>query len=85
MQEAARFGTRPMQGATYNTLFGLLACTGLRISEAIQLRYQDITPDGLLIRNTKFRKSRLVTLNDTRRHADLVLTLQSGTKTVATT
>lgn len=69
MQEAARFGTRPMQGATYSTLFGLLACTGLRISEAIRLRYQDITPDGLLIRNTKFRKSRLVALHDSARAA----------------
>lgn len=65
VQEAARFGTQPMQGATYSTLFGLLACTGLRISEAIRLRYADITPDGLLIHNTKFRKSRFVALHDT--------------------
>ncbi len=69
MQEAARFGTRPMQGATYSTLFGLLACTGLRISEALRLRYADITPDGLLIRNTKFRTSRLVALHDSARAA----------------
>lgn len=67
--EAARFGTQPMQGATYSTLFGLLACTGLRISEAIRLHYADITPDGLLIRNTKFRKSRLVALHDSARAA----------------
>ena len=51
--------------ATYPTLFSLLACTGLRVSEAIQLRFDDITPDGLLIRRTKFRKSRLVPLHDT--------------------
>ena len=45
-------------GATYRTLFSLMACTGLRLSEAIQLRFDDITPDGLVIRCTKFRKSR---------------------------
>jgi len=50
-------------GATYSTLFALLACTGLRASEAIQLRFDDITPDGLVIRRTKFRKSRLVPLS----------------------
>jgi len=49
---------------TYSTLFGLLAATGLRISEALALRISDITPDGLLIRETKFRKSRLVCLHD---------------------
>jgi integrase len=52
-------------GATYSTLFSLLACTGLRVSEAIQLRFDDITPDGLVIRRTKFRKSRLVPLHET--------------------
>ncbi len=50
---------------TYSTLFALLACTGLRISEAINLRLQDWTVDGLLIRESKFRKSRLVPLHDT--------------------
>lgn len=49
---------------TYNTLFALLACTGLRISEAINLRFPDWTADGLLIRESKFRKSRLVPLHD---------------------
>jgi integrase/recombinase XerD len=52
-------------GATYSTLFSLLACTGLRVSEAIHLRLDDITPDGLVIRRTKFRKSRLVPLHET--------------------
>jgi integrase len=45
----------------------LLSCTGLRVSEAIHLRLDDITPDGLLIRCTKFRKSRLVPLHETAR------------------
>jgi integrase/recombinase XerD len=50
---------------TYSTLFGLLASTGLRISEALSLRFQDITAEGLVIRETKFRKSRLVWLHET--------------------
>lgn len=49
---------------TYAALLALLASTGLRISEALSLRLADITADGLLIRNTKFRKSRLVPLHD---------------------
>jgi integrase/recombinase XerD len=48
---------------TYCTLFSLLAITGLRISEALALRFEDITVDGLLIRQTKFHKSRLVPLH----------------------
>src|SRR5437773_2969287 len=50
---------------TYSTLFGLLAATGLRVSEAFNLRMDDITPDGLLIRETKFRKTRLVPIHET--------------------
>lgn len=48
---------------TYCTLFSLLAVTGLRISEALSLRFNDLTPDGLIVRKTKFRKSRLVPLH----------------------
>lgn len=48
---------------TYYTLFGLLAVTGLRISEAMRLRLDDVTADGLLVRMTKFRKSRLLPLH----------------------
>lgn len=50
---------------TYVTLFALLASTGLRISEALALQLDDVAPAGLLIRNTKFRKSRLVPLHTT--------------------
>jgi len=49
---------------TYRTIFGLLASTGLRISEVLRLRFDDVTPDGLAIRETKFRKSRLVPLHE---------------------
>lgn len=50
---------------SYSTLFGLLACTGLRISEALNLRYRDVTDDGLVIRETKFHKTRLLPLHVT--------------------
>ena len=43
----------------YSTLFGLIAATGMRISEALALQLEDVTEDGLLIRETKFHKSRL--------------------------
>lgn len=66
---AAESGYRTLRRQTYSTLFGLLACTGLRVSEAIRLRYDDITKDGLLIRETKFHKSRLVPLHETARAA----------------
>ena len=49
---------------SYATLLALLASTGLRISEALGLRFADVTADGLLIRKTKFGKSRLVPLHD---------------------
>ena len=50
---------------TYATLFGLLACTGLRISEALRLTDSDVDLElGVLtIRQTKFHKSRLVPLH----------------------
>lgn len=52
---------------TYATVFGLLASTGLRISEALALRVEDVDLDhGVLhIRRTKFRKSRLVPMHST--------------------
>jgi len=50
---------------TYAALISLLAATGLRISEALHLLVADITPSGLLIRRTKFQKTRWVPLHDT--------------------
>jgi integrase len=51
-----------LRGATYETLFGLLASTGLRISEALHLLDSDVdlTLGLLTIRKTKFAKSRYV-------------------------
>jgi integrase/recombinase XerD len=54
-----------LQPSTYAALISLLAATGLRISEALHLVVTDITPDGLLIRKTKFQKTRLVPLHET--------------------
>jgi integrase len=52
---------------TYATLFGLLAATGLRVSEALHLGRDDVdlTREVLVVRATKFRKSRLVPLHGT--------------------
>jgi len=54
---------------TYRTLMGLLACTGLRVGEAIQLNMDEVhldnTPPYLLIRETKLKKSRFVPLHPT--------------------
>lgn len=65
VQAASCAGYRTLRRDTYRTLFALLACTGLRASEAIHLRLDDLTPDGLVIRCSKFRKSRLVPLHET--------------------
>ena len=54
------------RAATYQTLIGLLAASGIRISEAIALDTDDLDPaDGgqLLVRRTKFGKDRLVPLH----------------------
>jgi integrase len=52
---------------TYHCLFGLIAVAGLRHSEALDLRWDDVDLDqGILtIRETKFGKSRLVPLHAT--------------------
>jgi len=62
---------------TFAILFGLLAATGMRISEALALRLSDITDDGLVIENTKFKKSRLLPLHpSTRRALDAYLAVR---------
>ena len=59
-----RDGLRP---ATCRTIFGLLASTGLRISEAINLRRPDFDSKlhVLRIKEAKFHKERLVCLHST--------------------
>jgi len=64
LQVAGQLGPKnSIRPLTYATIFGLLAATGMRISEALQLRLADRTPDGLLIHATKFKKERLVPLH----------------------
>jgi integrase len=66
IEAALRLGPKgSLRSLTYATLIALLSATGLRISEALKLTAADMTNDGLLIRETKFRKTRLVPLHDT--------------------
>ena len=52
---------------TYATVFGLLACTGLRISEALQLRIEDVDLKHrvITVKESKCRRLRLVPLHRT--------------------
>lgn len=66
MRRAKRLSD-PLRGQTYSTLIGLLACTGLRISEALRLTIEDVDLDeGVLrVRESKYRRTRLVPLHST--------------------
>jgi integrase len=71
---AAAGELEPVQGlrpATMRCLLGLLAATGLRVSEALHLEQADVDlQQGLLcVRRTKFRKSRYVPLHPSVRQA----------------
>jgi integrase len=57
--------TAPLRPWTYHALLGLLSVSGLRVSEALNLKREDADlRQGLLtIRATKFGKSRLVPLH----------------------
>lgn len=64
---AAARALRPsLRAVTFETLIGLLACTGLRIGEAIRLDRDDVDLEGpvLTIRDSKFGKSREVLLHE---------------------
>ena len=56
-------GLRPL---TYLTLFGLIAATGLRRSEALNLSFNDVnlTCATITVRLTKYRKSRTLLIHD---------------------
>lgn len=63
---ARRLGPAPgLRGAVFETLFGLIAATGLRIGEALALRNLDVDLKvGMLsIHQTKFGKSRQVPMH----------------------
>lgn len=61
----------PVKVATYQTLVGLLACTGMRVGEAIHLDDADIDWDQgvLTLRLSKFGKTRLVPVDPSCRDA----------------
>lgn len=63
--------TSPLRTATYHTLLGLLAATGLRVGEAVALDEEDLDRrHGLLrIRRSKFGKTREIPLHRTSTHA----------------
>jgi integrase len=56
---------------TYHYLFGMIAVTGMRLSEAIGLQRGDVdlTNGVLMVRRSRFGKSRLVPLHSTTRAA----------------
>jgi integrase len=60
--ERARAIRSPLRAATYETLIGLLAVTGMRVGEAISLDRGDVDlkEGALCVRHAKFAKSRLV-------------------------
>lgn len=60
-----------LKGLTLSTAFGLLAVTGLRVSEAIALDRGDVDlREGVLrLQRTKFGKSRLVAVHESTRRA----------------
>jgi site-specific recombinase XerD len=72
LELAARLPSRKgLRARTYVSILSLLACSGLRISEALRLRLEDVDLNTgvLTIRETKFHKSRLVPLHSSARIA----------------
>lgn len=70
--EAARLpSARGLRGATFATLFGLLAATGLRLGEALALDVPDVDLENgiLAIRKGKFGKARFTPLHESVRLA----------------
>ena len=57
----------PLRGLTYQTLFGLLAVSGMRLGEAIGLHHDDVDLDKAVvtIRHAKFDRPRIVPLHPT--------------------
>jgi integrase len=58
---------RGLRPRTYATLIGLIACTGVRVCEALRLQRNDVerSHQRLMIRETKFHKSRIVPIHET--------------------
>jgi integrase len=72
MEAAGHLRSKPgLRAATYKTLLGLLAATGLRPGEALALDTADVdlVAGVLLVRESKFGKSRFVPLEESARVA----------------
>lgn len=65
LMHGARAMRSPLRAATYETLIGLLAVSGMRVGEAIALDRDDVDLDDgvLVVRHAKFDKSRLVAVH----------------------
>lgn len=65
--EGARALRSPLRAATHETLFGLLAASGMRVGEAVALKRDDVDLGAgvITIREAKFDRSRLVPLHPT--------------------
>jgi integrase len=74
LMASARDLRSPLRAATFETIVGLLAVTGLRPGEVIRLNDDDVDLDAgmLLVRLTKFDKTRQVPL-----HANTVAALRT--------
>jgi integrase len=64
---AASQRPRPLTAATYHTLFGLMAVTGMRVGEAVGLDVDDVDLDSgvIVIRETKHHKARRIPVHPT--------------------
>jgi integrase len=71
MITAAKSLPTPLRRATFATLFGLLAVTGMRVGEAIRLDRADVDLDigVLLVRHSKFNKTRELVVHPSTRDA----------------
>ena len=64
-----RWPSTPLRPWVFHCFLGLLSVTGMRFSEALDLKLEDVDPDQgvLTIRSAKFGRSRLVPLHPTTR------------------
>jgi integrase len=67
LMAAARSLSPALRALTYETVIGLLAVSGIRIGEAVRLGRDDVEVDRsrLVVRNSKFERSREVPLHET--------------------
>lgn len=71
MAEVSRLIPTPLRAATFQTIIGLLATTGMRVGEALALARHDIDwGEGVIVvRASKFNKSRELPLDSSTVHA----------------